>query len=143
MPVAIKRVYEKPVRSDGIRILVDRLWPRGLGKDAAAIHTWLKALAPSDALRRWFHTNPQHWAGFRKRYLKELFSPAAADALEQLYDLSRKRKRVTLLFASKDQEHNNAAVLKALLEGMRKPPSSTGPGRASATSARQRARAPR
>jgi uncharacterized protein YeaO (DUF488 family) len=143
MPVGIKRVYEKPVRSDGVRILVDRLWPRGLGKDAAAVHSWLKALAPSDALRRWFHMNPQHWVGFRKRYLKELFAPPASEALEQLYDLSRKRKKLTLLFASKHPDHNNAAVLKELLEGMRKPPTSTGPGRAATASMRQRARAPR
>ena len=141
MPVAIKRVYEKPLRSDGARVLVDRLWPRGLRKEAAVVHAWLKALAPTDALRRWFHAQPEHWQGFRKRYLKELARPDASGELEQLYGLVHKRKRVTLLFSSKDEDHNNAVVLKELLDGMRKPPSSSGPG--AALQMRQRARAPR
>ncbi len=128
MPTAIKRVYESPSRTDGTRVLVDRLWPRGLTKERAAVDEWLRDLAPSDELRRWYHAQPEHWAGFRKKYLKELKQAEAEDALRQLYDLAHKRKRLTLLFASKNETHNNAVVLKELLDGMRKPPTGTGPG---------------
>jgi len=137
MPVVVKRVYEKAVRSDGTRVLVDRLWPRGIRKEAAALDAWLKSLAPSDGLRKWFHANPEQWAAFRKRYLQELEAPEAAAALQELYDLAHDRKRLTLLFASRNLEHNNAIVLKELLEGMRKPPSST--TRAGAAAGRARA----
>jgi uncharacterized protein YeaO (DUF488 family) len=130
MPVAVKRVYEKPARSDGTRVLVDRLWPRGLTKAAAAIDSWLRELAPSDELRKWFHARPDAWSLFRKRYMKELAKTEAAGALDQLYELASQRKRLTLLFASRNQEYNNAVVLKDLLEGMRKPPTGTGPARA-------------
>jgi uncharacterized protein YeaO (DUF488 family) len=140
MAVAVKRVYEKPVRADGTRVLVDRLWPRGVRKEA--VHTWLKELAPSDELRRWFHARPQNWDMFRRRYLKELARPQAAEALEELYRLARTRSRLTLLFASRNLEHNNAVVLKQLLDGMRKPPTGTGPA-AAAMAERQRARARR
>jgi uncharacterized protein YeaO (DUF488 family) len=128
MPVAVKRVYESVSRSDGARVLVDRLWPRGLRKTEIALHEWLRDLAPSDALRKWFHARPGHWALFRKRYLKELASPEAEEDLRKLYGLAHKRKRVTLLYASKNEKHNNAVVLKELLDGMRKPPTGTGPG---------------
>jgi uncharacterized protein YeaO (DUF488 family) len=137
MPVAVKRVYEKPVRADGTRVLVDRLWPRGLTKARAAIDAWLRDLAPSDALRHWFHARPEAWLAFRKRYLKELARLEAADALDELYRLAGRRKRLTLLFASKNEEHNNAVVLKDLLEGMRKPPTGTGPGALGAVRERQ------
>lgn len=132
--IALKRVYDMPQAADGMRILVDRLWPRGLSKQTADIDLWLRDLAPSDELRHWFHQRPQHWAVFRKRYLAELGSPQAADAVEQLYGAARKRKHITLLFASKNVEHNNAIVLKELLEGMRKPPSTSGPAGAPARS---------
>jgi len=127
MAVAVKRVYEPASRSDGTRILVDRLWPRGLSKTQAAIDAWLRELAPSDGLRRWFHAHTEAWLAFRKRYLKELARPDAAPALEELYRLARRRKRLTLLFASRNEQQNNAIVLKELLEGIRKPPSGTGP----------------
>ena len=140
MAVAVKRVYEKPVRADGARVLVDRLWPRGVRKEA--VHAWLKDLAPSDELRRWFHARPQSWDMFRGRYLKELARPQAAEALEELYSLARTRTRLTLLFASRNLEHNNAVVLKQLLDGMRKPPTGTGAA-AAAMAGRQRARARR
>jgi uncharacterized protein YeaO (DUF488 family) len=130
MTVEIKRVYEPASRTDGMRLLVDRLWPRGLAKASAAIDEWMSELAPSDELRRWFHARPDHWQNFRKKYLKELSQPEAQDALLQLYQFSRKRKRLTLLFASKNETHNNAVVLKELLDGMRKPPTGTGPGAA-------------
>ena len=130
MPVAVKRVYEKPARADGTRVLVDRLWPRGMTKVGAAVDSWLRDLAPSDDLRKWFHARPGAWSHFRKRYMKELGKPEAARALDQLYRLASRRKRLTLLFASRNEEHNNAVVLRDLLEGMRKPPTGTGPARA-------------
>lgn len=143
MHVAVKRVYEKPARGDGTRVLVDRLWPRGVSKARAAVDAWLRDLAPSDELRRWFHARPEAWVAFRKRYLKELADPRAAEAVDQLYRLARRRKKLTLLFASKNARHNNASVLKDLLEGMRKPPSGTGPGAVRAMRERQAKRMPR
>ena len=143
MPVVVKRVYRKAVPSDGTRVLVDRLWPRGLEKAAAEIDAWLRNLAPSDELRRWLHAEPGAWTAFRKRYLKELSRAEAAPDLEKLYKLAGKRKKLTLLFASKDEEHNNAVVLRDLLEGMRKPPTGTGPGMVSGGRARQVRRMPR
>src|SRR5437762_6091726 len=141
--VAVKRVYEKPARSDGYRILVDRLWPRGLKKTQAATDAWLRDLAPSNELRRWFHSRPESWLAFRKRYLKELALPQAAEALDQLYQLASRRQNLTLLFASKNERHNNAVVLKDLLEGMRKPPRGTGPGALRSMRQRQAKRMPR
>jgi uncharacterized protein YeaO (DUF488 family) len=140
MTVVLKRVYEAPSRQDGARVLVDRLWPRGLTKADAALDAWLRDLAPSDELRKWYHTHPQQWSEFRERYLKELSNDAAHDALQELYDLKEKRRRVTLLYASKNAEHNNAVVLKQLVEGDRKPPTGTGPIHAVAA---KRARAAR
>ena len=137
MAVATKRVYESPSASDGARVLVDRLWPRGLSKEKASVKVWLQDLAPSDELRKWSHANPDSWMQFRKRYFKELRGPEAAPALTQLYDLVEKRKRVTLLFAYHDVERNNAVALKELIDGAKKPPSSTGP--AAAVRVRKRA----
>lgn len=111
-----------------MRVLVDRLWPRGLSRARASVDLWLRDLAPSDALRKWFHASPDGWPLFRKRYLKELARPECAEALGELYRLANQRKKLTLLFASRNEEHNNATVLKDLLEGMRKPPTGTGPG---------------
>ena len=128
MSVAVKRVYEQPTPSDGTRVLVDRLWPRGLSKERAALDAWLRDLAPSDELRKWFHQHPQIWATFRKRYLKELTHPEAIAALNQLYGLEHKSKHMTLLFASRNEERNNATILCDLLLGIRKPPTGTGPG---------------
>jgi uncharacterized protein YeaO (DUF488 family) len=128
MPVAVKRVYESVSPSDGARVLVDRLWPRGLRKTEVAMQEWLRDLAPSDTLRKWFHAQPEQWSVFRKRYLKELARPEAEHDLQKLYILAHKRKRLTLLYSSKNQKHNNAVVLKDLLDGMRKPPTGTGPG---------------
>jgi uncharacterized protein YeaO (DUF488 family) len=127
MTVEIKRVYDPPSAADGMRVLVDRLWPRGLTKERAAVDEWLRDLAPSHELRRWYHARPSQWAAFRAKYLKELSQPQAHSALEKIYELAHKRKRVTLLFGSKNQRQNNATVLKELLEGLRKPPTGTGP----------------
>jgi uncharacterized protein YeaO (DUF488 family) len=128
MNVAVKRVYDTASPSDGVRVLVDRLWPRGLTKEDAAVKFWLRELAPSDELRQWFHANPEGWRMFRKRYLKELVSVEASAAVEKLHHLAEGKRRVMLLYASRDEEHNNATVLKELLEGMPKPPSSVGRG---------------
>ena len=128
MTVAIKRVYEPAARGDGSRVLVDRLWPRGLTKERAAVDEWLRELAPSDDLRHWYHARPEEWQAFRKKYLKELAQPECQDVLRRLYELAHKKKRLTLLFASKNETSNNATVLKELLDGMRKPPTGTGPG---------------
>ncbi len=143
MPVSVKRVYEKPERTDGTRVLVDRLWPRGLTKQAAAIDAWLRDLAPSNELRHWFHQRPEAWRMFRKHYLKELARPDAASHLQELYNLAHKGPRLTLLFASRNEEFNNAIVLKDLLDGMRKPPTGTGPAAVGATRGRQAKRMPR
>jgi uncharacterized protein YeaO (DUF488 family) len=135
--VTVKRVYEQPAPSDGTRVLVDRLWPRGLSKARASVDKWLRDLSPSDALRKWFHARPEAWTIFRKRYLKELARPESAQALDELYRLASRRKKLTLLFASRNEERNNAVVLKDLLEGMRKPPTGTGPGGVRAVRDRQ------
>lgn len=127
MSVAIKRVYELPSPKDGARVLVDRLWPRGMSKEAAALDAWLKDLAPSDELRQWFHAHRERWDKFREKYLKELSSETAHHALEQLYAMQKQHRRLTLVYSSKDEEHNNALVLKQLIEGDRKPPTGTGP----------------
>jgi uncharacterized protein YeaO (DUF488 family) len=127
MTVLIKRVYQPASRSDGARVLVDRLWPRGLSKDRAALDAWLRELSPSDELRRWYHAQPDHWESFRKKYLKELKRPECEEGLRQLYQFAQAKKRLTLLFASRSETHNNATVLKELIEGMRKPPTGTGP----------------
>lgn len=113
----LKRVYDAPADEDGLRILVDRLWPRGLRKDAARIDHWLKEVAPSDALRRRFHARPQAWDDFRAAYAEELRDNPA---LAELRALAR-RERVTLLYASRDAERNNARVLAELLAGKKAP----------------------
>jgi uncharacterized protein YeaO (DUF488 family) len=128
MAVAVKRVYKPASSADGLRVLVDRLWPRGLTKKQAAVKLWLRDIAPSNDLRKWFHANPEGWRLFRRRYLKELVSPEGSAAVEKLYDLAGSGKRLTLLYASRNETRNNAVVLKELLEGARKPPSSVGSG---------------
>src|SRR5579872_1040312 len=136
MAVFVKRAYEKASARDGARVLVDRLWPRGVGKRAARIDAWLKDLAPSDGLRKWFGHRPEYFPLFRKKYLKELSSTAASAALEQLYSFALSNEKLTLVYSAKDEEHNNAVVLKELLEGMKKPPSSSGAAAAAASRAK-------
>jgi len=142
MAVVVKRIYDKVSANDGARVLVDRLWPRGISKKEAALDAWLKELAPSDELRQWSHAHREAWEMFRKRYLRELTRPEAAEELQQLYQLARGRKRLTLLYAFKDEEHNNAVVLKDLLDGMKKPPTGTGPAASGASRLRKAARRP-
>ncbi len=112
MPIRVKRIYDPPDRSDGVRILVDRLWPRGLSKDRAQIDDWVKDIAPSDELRKWFGHAPACWPEFRRRYKAELAEKS--DLLKTL----RARVQagtVTLLYAARDTERNNAAVLAEVL----------------------------
>jgi uncharacterized protein YeaO (DUF488 family) len=106
--IEIKRIYEAPEKTDGFRILIDRLWPRGIKKVDAAIDLWLKEIAPSDALRKWFNHDAEKWPEFQKRYTNEL------EDKQDLIDLIReksKQQKVTLLFSSKEMEHNNAVAL--------------------------------
>lgn len=137
MPVTLKRVYDKRSAADHYRVLVDRLWPRGLTKEAAHVDLWLKDIAPSNELRKWYHEHPVQWPAFRKKYIEELSAPECTDALEQLHQLVARKKAVTLLYSSRDTERNNAVVLKELLDGMRKPPRSTGAAGAAARVARR------
>jgi uncharacterized protein YeaO (DUF488 family) len=111
MKINLKRVYEKPTKEDGIRVLVDRLWPRGLTKQKAKIDLWLKDIAPSTELRKWFGHDPEKWKEFRKRYQKEL-----KENKEQIEILKEQKKKgtVTLVYGAKDEEHNEAIVLKEL-----------------------------
>ena len=108
--VRLRRIYEAPEPSDGRRVLVDRLWPRGLAKSAAAVDEWLKAVAPSDGLRRWYGHQPEKFAAFRQRYQQELRSAEQSAALDHLRQLAR-GGTVTLLTATRDIEHSQAAVL--------------------------------
>jgi uncharacterized protein YeaO (DUF488 family) len=110
--IRIKRIYDLPAAGDGRRVLVDRLWPRGIVKDEARIDDWLKEIAPSDALRKWFGHDPARWEEFRKRYGEELKNHG--ELLEHLR-AEAKWGTVTLLFAAKDVEHNNAVVLTEIL----------------------------
>src|SRR5437762_10379163 len=107
--ILLKRAYEPPSASDGQRILVERLWPRGLSKSKAAIDLWLKQIAPSPELRTWFSHDPAKWKGFRERYRKEL--QKHPEAIDQLRAKARKGK-VTFVYAAKDERHNSALVLK-------------------------------
>lgn len=113
-PVAIKRVYEDPSPEDGERVLVDRLWPRGVAKADAQITLWLKDIAPSAELRVWFGHDPAKYEEFRRRYLTELDQEPGKSALALLRE-HRARGRVTLVFAAHDSEHCNASVLRDLL----------------------------
>lgn len=120
MPLQAKRVYAPPRPEDGIRILVDRLWPRGLAKQAAAIDDWMRDCAPSDDLRQWFKHDPAKWKEFKRRYHAEL---KRKQALLAPIRVAARKKRVTLLFAAADPAHNNAVALIEYLR-LKKPPAS-------------------
>jgi uncharacterized protein YeaO (DUF488 family) len=111
--VKLKRAYEAPARSDGRRILVDRVWPRGVTKEESRIDDWIKDVAPSTALRKWFNHEPPKWNEFKRRYFLEL--DGRADALERLLAKAGKGA-VTLVFGARDVEHNNAVALKDYIE---------------------------
>jgi uncharacterized protein YeaO (DUF488 family) len=111
--INLKRAYEKPAPEDGFRVLVERLWPRGLTKEAAAVDRWLKQVAPSPELRRWFAHDPARWEEFRRRYGTELAN--YPEAVQFLQDKGREGT-VTLVYGSRDQKHNAAVALKQFLE---------------------------
>ena len=115
--IQLKRVYEEPSSKDGVRILVDRLWPRGLTKERAAVDLWLKDVAPSTELRKWFGHDPAKWKEFQVRYRKELREQK--DILQQLKQKSSGHT-VTLVYGARDEEHNEALVLKKLLDGRKR-----------------------
>jgi len=113
--IRIKRIYDEPESSDGIRILVDRLWPRGISKEEAKLDLWLRDIAPSNELRRWSHEQPDRWEEFRQRYFDEL--KGNSEAVDKLREMAQGRD-MTLLYAKKDGERNNAAALRDyLMEG--------------------------
>jgi uncharacterized protein YeaO (DUF488 family) len=114
MKVAIKRVYEKPDAADGFRVLVDRLWPRGVSREHAEVDEWLKDVGPSDALRKWFGHLPDRFGEFATRYRQEL---ANSEALNSLKAIVADHGTVTLVYSAKDEEHNQAVVLRDVLEG--------------------------
>jgi uncharacterized protein YeaO (DUF488 family) len=115
--IKLKRVYEEPSPRDGFRVLVDRLWPRGLTKERAAVDLWLKDVAPSTELRKWFAHDPVKWKEFQARYRKEL--KEKKDALKLLKQKSQEHT-VTLVYGARDEEHNEALVLKLILDGRRR-----------------------
>lgn len=112
--IRIKRVYEKASKEDGWRVLVDRLWPRGMKKEAAHIDLWMKEIAPSDALRKWFGHEPARWVEFQRKYRCELAKKE--QLIAELRDAEKKHRTVTLLFGAKDEEHNQAVALAELLK---------------------------
>ena len=115
MTVNIKRVYELPASKDGYRVLVDRLWPRGISKETAGINAWWKEYAPSTKLRKWFGHDPVKWKSFRQQYLAEL----RANREELVCAVNRaNRDRITLVYGAKDEQHNHAVVLKEFIETM-------------------------
>ena len=110
--VRLKRAYEPAAPEDGMRVLIDRLWPRGLRKADAAVDRWMKDIAPSTELRQWFGHDPERWTEFRRRYVRELQQRAAA--IDELRELAQ-HHTVTLVFSARDEEHNDAVALRAAL----------------------------
>ena len=114
MKIRLKRAYEPPEKHDGVRLLVERLWPRGLTKEKAGIDEWFKEVAPSQELRKWYGHDPEKWEAFRRRYLDELRgNPDAVNRLRARV----KEGPVTFVYAAKDEKHNSALLLKEYLEG--------------------------
>ena len=111
--ISIKRVYDQPEQTDGFRILIDRLWPRGLSKEKAKVDLWLKEIAPSTELRKWFNHDPARWELFKSRYFKELDENSAT--VQKLLDEIKNHDSVTLLFSSKESHLNNAVALREYL----------------------------
>lgn len=112
--IKIKRVYEKPAKEDGCRVLVDRLWPRGVKKEAAHLDLWMKEVAPSDALRKWFGHVPEKWPEFQKRYRAELAKKH--ELVAQLKKMAKEHRTMTLLYGAKDEQHNQAVALAEMLK---------------------------
>lgn len=111
----IKRVYEDPEPSDGFRVLTERLWPRGVSKERAALDQWLKSIAPSNDLRKWFSHDPDKWKEFKERYRRELFG---SEAVTEMLEIIEEHDTVTMVYASKDEEYNSTVLLKEFLEDL-------------------------
>jgi uncharacterized protein YeaO (DUF488 family) len=111
--IIIKRIYDEPDPSDGTRVLVDRIWPRGISKQRAALDLWLKDIAPSDELRNWFGHKPERFSEFNRKYMDELSN---SPAVETMQELIKKSANLTLLYSAKDTEHNQAVVLQKYLK---------------------------
>ncbi len=111
--IKIKRVYEEYSSDDGFRILIDRLWPRGVSKANARVDLWFKEIAPTDKLRKWFSHDPKKWESFKKKYIDELKENKSS--LDKIKNLKKEHKMITLVFAAKDEQHNNAVVLIEIL----------------------------
>ena len=109
----IKRVYEESKRDDGYRVLVDRLWPRGLSKEKAKVDLWMKEIAPSNELRRWFSHDPEKWEAFKKKYKKELEDKE--ELLSRMREIEREKGAITLLYSTKEEKYNNAVALDDIL----------------------------
>lgn len=113
--IKVKRIYKKPDEHDGFRILVDRLWPRGISKDEARVDLWFKEVAPSSELRKWFAHDPQKWEEFKRKYREEL--KKKKQLLKKIKELEKEKGIITLLFSARDEEHNNAVALREILKG--------------------------
>ena len=118
--IHVKRAYEPAAKSDGYRVLVDRVWPRGVSKDEIRIDEWAKEIAPSTKLRQWFGHDPQRWTEFQKRYRDELRDPAQRQRLRDLLAGAKGSRAITLVYSAKDEEHNQAIVLCSVLERLEK-----------------------
>lgn len=112
--IVLKRMYDKPEEKDGYRILIDRLWPRGVSKEEEKIDLWLKEVAPSNELRKWFSHNEKKWDDFKVKYKKEL--KGNLEIVQKIKQIEKEEKMVTLLYSAKDEKHNNAVVLKEYLQ---------------------------
>jgi uncharacterized protein YeaO (DUF488 family) len=117
--IRIKRVYEPPAKDDGYRVLVDRVWPRGLGKTEAHVDLWAKDIAPSTELRKWFGHDPERWQEFVRRYKEELHHPEVRDRIRDIVAAAEKHRTITLLYGAKDEQHNQAIVLQRVFESIR------------------------
>ncbi len=114
--IKAKRIYDPPAKEDGFRILVDRLWPRGISKNEAKVDLWLREIAPSDGLRKWFSHDPEKWEEFKYRYESELRNKQ--ELLNKIKQLEREKGIITLLYSARDEKHNNAIVLIEVLRKM-------------------------
>lgn len=143
MAILLKHARQKASAEDGARVLVERSRPNGIVKDSLALRAWLKELAPGERLQQWFKQNPRQWAAFRRRYLDELNSEEALQALDELHTIAAREKCVTLLTSTREPERSHAAILRDLLQGAKKPPSTTGPASATPAGRVRAARRPR
>ena len=132
MPILLKRATQAASAEDGARVLVERQRPRRISKEALQLREWLPKLSPSEELQQWFKERPRQWPIFRQRYLEELCNQEAEDSLIELHEIAASEPTMTLLTSTRNQEHSHAAILRDLLQGLKKPPSTSGPTRAAA-----------